>query len=184
MFSKYLIPLFVIVFTSFSVFSQLMYESNNNSNPRQNFTELQDKNEEIKDITDFNFKRRRYANVAFFAELGGAAWNYSLNIEPILESKEKHMFTARLGVGILPSGSSMELNFPLLINFLYGRKNHLDLGIGINFHMDNDGSQIIPVGNIGFRHQHPRGGFIYKFSFNPYFPREDVGGRDEQVFRP
>lgn len=142
-------------------------------------------NYKVGEINDLNWRRRRIANWVVYGEVGGAAWYYSANIENMIESKERHMFTARLGVGAFPEKEAMCISVPGMLNFLFGYKNHIEFGVGANFRMNNDGSQIYPIGDMGFRHQSPRGGLMYRVSFNAHFPMEEVTpGVEDYVFEP
>ncbi|MFH2142545.1 MAG: hypothetical protein ABIJ97_08995, partial [Bacteroidota bacterium] len=138
----------------------------------------------VGEINDLEWRRRRIANWAVYGEFAGAAWYYSVNIENLFESKEMHMFTGRIGIGVLPGESGTEINIPAMLNFLFGYKNHFAFGLGADFKMNNDGSQIYPIGDIGYRHQNPKGGIMYRVSVNVHFPRKEVAGVEDYVFEP
>ncbi len=142
---------------------------------------------ELKDIKDFNFRRRRYANLMTYLEFGaGGGGNgteiYSFyNFEFVLESKSDHMFTGRIAGGIVLIDNEVVLTMPATVNFIIGSLNHFEIGFGVHF---SEKYQLYPVGNIGFRHQPARGGFMYKFGLTPHFPREEITkGVEEPVIK-
>jgi len=145
---------------------------------------------DLRDIKDFNFKRRRYANFMSYLEIGaGGGGNgtefYSFyNFEFMLESKSDHMFTARVGGGpvFIPDEDSqdgkklvMALTVPATLNFVIGHLNHFEIGFGVHY---SEKLSLYPAGNIGFRHQPARGGLMYRISLTPHFPREAAFGDD------
>ncbi len=171
----------LIVICSITGFSQMInlkansdYNNLTNNNPslsNNNFS-LKD----LKDIKDFKFKKRRFANVMMYLECGaGGGGNgtelYSFyNFELVLESKSDHMFTGKIGGGVTVIDEQIVYTIPFSVNFLFGELNHFEIGFGAHY---SEVYGLYPAGNIGFRHQPARGGFMYKFVLTPHFPRED-----------
>ncbi|MFH2096437.1 MAG: hypothetical protein ABIJ16_12075 [Bacteroidota bacterium] len=137
------------------------------------------------DINGMTFRKRRFANYAFYVEAAGAGWYYSINMDFIIESKEKHIFSARIGTSAYPDTVGMQFHSPAMLFFLFGRKNMFETGIGVDFAMTQAGTQLNPVLNIGFRHQPPKGGLVYRFAFTPHFKYvEDPDIGDDYRFFP
>jgi len=57
------------------------------------------------------------------------------------------------------------------INYLYGKKHHLELGVGTNLGLWTDTWRVLnfmPT-RIGYRYQRNNGGFFWKIAFVPHF---------------
>ncbi len=116
------------------------------------------------------FKKHRYSVNTFFLE-GGYLWGYytgirySVNYDIILQSSEKSAFTARIGYGINKATNDStiikdEPFIPIGINILVGRINELEIGAGGYYFKYR--RVIPPYLSIGFRHQEPKGGFMFR----------------------
>jgi len=190
---KTTICIFFILMFSFNVsYSQMMNMSKSSDNNLFNDSYLYSgETPSLSDIKDINFKRRRFANMLMYIEAGaggqgdGTEYHGIINYELILESKRDHMFTGKIGFGYVmvekgflnqSSGEdTRELKYamtiPLMFNFLFGEKNHFELGIGAHY---SDLFDIYLAGSIGFRHQPAKGGIMYKFCVTPHFPKDKL----------
>ena len=181
MFNK-LITLLLLVFTScvYGQMSNYLIQKNEDLYNKQYVPGDQG----IGEVNDFNFHRRRFANIGLYSDFGSAfvnsgssAIHISANMDILVESKEKHMFTIRFGGGTLLNDGAIEPFIPGYLNFLFGYKNMLETSIGTNFYFssnENEGTMLVPGGAIGYRHQHPRGGVVYGILLNLTFPRREI----------
>lgn len=139
---------------------------------------------EYKDIKDFNFRKRRYANFMSYLEIGAGGGGNGLeyysfyNFEFVIESKSDHMFTGRVGGGPVIIDGKVFLTAPVTLNFVIGHLNHFEMGFGAHY---SEKLSLYPVVNLGFRHQPARGGFMYRFCLTPHFPREEAIPGDDPV---
>lgn len=120
------------------------------------------------------FKKRRYGIHTFFLE-GGYFWDYytgtrySVNYDILLQSGEKSAFTVRIGYGINNAVTDSIITkeepfIPIGINILVGRVNQLELGAGGYYFKYR--KIIPPYLSIGFRHQPPKGGFMFRVALD------------------
>ncbi|OFX32330.1 MAG: hypothetical protein A2X08_03870 [Bacteroidetes bacterium GWA2_32_17] len=120
------------------------------------------------------FKKRRFRINTFFLE-GGYFWGYytgtrySINYDILMQSGEKSAFTARIGYGFNNATNDSTIKkdepfFPIGVNILLGRINQLEIGAGGYYFKYR--KIIPPYLSLGFRHQHPKGGFTYRVAFD------------------
>jgi hypothetical protein len=104
----------------------------------------------------------RIAKNTLHLELLGNAGVSSFNYDRILLSKNKFKISGRIGISLdfLENGS-----YPIEFNFLFGKKNNLETGIGYTFivYSIEDIIHDSPfVYSLGYRFQKPNGGFFFK----------------------
>ncbi|GAB4284781.1 MAG: hypothetical protein Kow0068_09960 [Marinilabiliales bacterium] len=138
-------------------------------------------NSGIGEVNGIDFRRRRFANIGVYSDMGLGFVNsglsvpvFSANADILIESKENHMFSIRFGGGVLMNDGNIEPFFPLYLNFLFGYKNMIETSVGGHLYLsshENEGTQVFPAGIIGYRHQHPRGGIIYGLLLYLTFPQ-------------
>lgn len=133
------------------------------------------------------FKKRRLGLHTLFLEGGYFigyynGLRYSVNYDLLLQSSEKSALTLRIGAGLNKATNDSTVNedevfFPFGINLLFGHVNHFELGLG-GYYFEN--RQVLnPYFSIGFRHQKPRGGFMYRIAFDLHLERVyDMQGRN------
>ncbi|MCL2073239.1 MAG: hypothetical protein FWH18_04925 [Marinilabiliaceae bacterium] len=117
----------------------------------------------------------------FFELFGSSLHTYNITYDCSFKMAEKHKIALCMGVhytfahvgyyGISPQ-----------INYLYGKKNHLELGIGYSllyrtpwdynkgefiFGFD-DVKRYVPI-RIGYRYQKEQGGFFWKIAYVPFY---------------
>ena len=111
-----------------------------------------------------------------YAEVGGAAWQYSANIEYSFLYTKNLTFNARAGFGIGTVNSDEKrtcIGIPIGINVFTGQGNHHpELGLNISYVQgrgdEGDPSkEVYLVPSIGYRFQRPQGGFFAKFLWTP-----------------
>ncbi|MCL2073237.1 MAG: hypothetical protein FWH18_04915 [Marinilabiliaceae bacterium] len=121
----------------------------------------------------------------FLEYWGSALYTYNITYDCSFKTAEKHKIALSMGVhytfahvgyyGISPQ-----------INYLYGQKNHLELGIGYSFQYEtpwdhNKGEFIFGFDNllryvpirIGYRLQKEQGGFFWKIAYVPSYRVEE-----------
>ena len=115
-----------------------------------------------------------------YAEGLGSAYWYSIGYDYTLKLKEKHKLSFNFGVNYI-----FEMALVPQISYLYGKKHHLELGVGAAYMMCISdplyytGRWWIPF-RIGYRYQRENGGFYFKiaympgFSFERHYEGEDV----------
>ncbi|PIX36574.1 MAG: hypothetical protein COZ59_00350 [Bacteroidetes bacterium CG_4_8_14_3_um_filter_31_14] len=126
------------------------------------------------------FKKRRFRINTIFLE-GGYFWSYytgtrySINYDILMQSGEKSAFTARIGYGLNNAVKDSLNDFnqepfiPIGINILIGRINELEFGAGGYYFKYR--KIIPPYLSIGFRHQSPRGGFMFRVACDIHLER-------------
>jgi hypothetical protein len=135
------------------------------------------------------FKRQRLGSQTFYLE-GGYFYGYykglrySLNYDGILQADETNALSIRLGVGYSQATNDstvvgQEVFFPVSIHVFFGKKNHFDIGLG-GYYFENR-QVITPMLFIGFRHQNPKGGIMYRIGADIHLERVyDLKGKDLQ----
>jgi len=103
-----------------------------------------------------------------YAEGLGSAYWYSIGYDYTLKLKEKHKLSFNFGVSYF-SGIFLAPQ----ISYLYGKKHHLELGVGTAYLMDiiypeYTGVWWLPF-RIGYRYQRENGGFFFKIAYMPSF---------------
>jgi len=137
-----------------------------------NFTEINN----VENTTNVKprpgFKKRRYGIHTFFLE-GGYFFGYytgnrySINYDILLQANERSAFTFRIGYGMNNAIADSIITkpepiIPIGINVLLGRLNQFELGAGGYYFRYR--KVIPPYLSIGFRHQPPKGGFMYRIA--------------------
>lgn len=142
------------------------------------------------------FSKKRYGTYTVMGE-GGYLWGYykgmryTFNFDCILQSTENSAFSARLGIGYSEAVNDSTVKgsnifFPLSIHILWGIKNSFDMGAGIYYYKNRE--VFTPFLFLGFRHQKPKGGFMYRAGADIHLERvRNMNGKDLQktaVFGP
>lgn len=149
-------------------------------------------------INQDSIKRKNIVQHSLFIEFfGSSASYYNLMYDCSFLLAEKHKIAIAAGIGYLPPLPVLEthpsVNVSLQANYLYGKKHHLEIGVGVafpelyaptNISYSSDGRYevsddwrfstnhlIIPV-RIGYRYQKNRGGLFWKAAFVPYFSEQ------------
>ncbi|WP_316773138.1 hypothetical protein [Pedobacter frigiditerrae] len=124
---------------------------------------------------------------SLYVELGGNTVLYSVNYDRIIPLSTRFKLAPRVGFEYVPrnikNGSTYgNWSFPIEVNLLYAKrsesKNFLEGGFGLslfnivdNYKYNNDRTEIIDTEiktakittlRLGFRHQKPTGGFMYR----------------------
>ena len=117
-------------------------------------------------------------NTIYFEVLGNGGV-YSFNYDRIFFSKKLFKISGRVGASYIPPfvGYSHVFTYPVEINFLYGKKNYLEVGIGytsvFNLYKENIFKvydiYAYPVLRISYRFQKPNGGFFFRTGLILYF---------------
>lgn len=129
------------------------------------------------------------APTAVYLELGGSGLLYSLNVDRRLLP----MVGVRAGIGVVPLflGLSAEdratlTTVPVMAYYLTGSgSSHMEVGAGATFtsaeftwetfgEADESASTFIPTATIGYRHQPPGGGTVFRVSLTPVYIFGDV----------
>ncbi len=113
------------------------------------------------------------ARVAVYAEAGGNARTYSLNLDYRLSERS----AVRAGVSVLDG-----VAVPLMANFLIGEEQHfLEIGLGAVVLSTTDLardfgvaegedvvlSHVVGTGTLGYRYQRPEGGLVFRAGLTP-----------------
>lgn len=117
----------------------------------------------------------------FLEVFGSAGFYYNITYDYSFALAEKHKIALAAGVGCI---AFEDLNFgapsvstSMQVNYLYGKKHHLELGTGITFpdlfYIEENIRMYfyhfnIPI-RIGYRYQRNDGGFFWKIAFTPYY---------------
>lgn len=188
LFSKFII-LYLIIST-FTLcdndsFAQLIYRD---SSPFPGLTLNPSRESVNSPVPRRGFKKRRYGRYTFDVEAGyfygyyeGLRW--SVNYDMMAQSSENNALTIRLGYGVNKATNDStykgdESFVPIGINILIGRKNTFEVGGGIYYYLDR--KKPIPYFSLGFRHQNPKGGFMYRVAFDLNFERS-YDSRDKEI---
>ena len=116
---------------------------------------------------------------AAYIELAGNGIIYSVNYDRVIPLSNQFKLAPRVGIALLPTSKNSDysnLILPIEINPLWAKnkesKNHFEFGVGLNLvtvkiQFVNDPSETIylakvTTGRLGFRHQKPTGGFMYR----------------------
>ena len=137
-------------------------------------------------IDTLKAEKEQIGQHTIYAEgLGNAYW-YNIGYDYTLKLKEKHKLSFNFGV-------SYSFLFALApeISYLYGKKHHLELGVGATYWMsiynpiDYTGFWDIPF-RIGYRYQRENGGFFFKIAYMPVFTIQENfdGENDFRGFTP
>jgi hypothetical protein len=113
-----------------------------------------------------------------YVELLGNAGIYSINYDRIILEEKRLKISGSIGISYIPPSIRYNHTFiyPAEINFLYGRKNYLELSIGYSLLLNLYKEDIFmvydiysyPVLRIGYRFQKPNGGFFFRTGFLLY----------------
>lgn len=111
--------------------------------------------------------------------LGNAGF-YSIGYDYTLKLHERHKLSFKCGLGYIPEYNKSDKRFmfeafqlPIApeISYLYGKKHHLELGVGVTCmpgfdspvqFIHNDGWRWSVPFRIGYRYQKENGGFFFK----------------------
>lgn len=116
---------------------------------------------------------------------------YSVNFDGILQSSENNALTIRFGIGYSEATNDStvvgsDIFFPIGIHLLFGIENTFDIGAGIYYYKNRQ--NFTPFIFLGFRHQNPRGGFMYRIGADIHLEHVyDLKGNELQktaVFGP
>lgn len=106
------------------------------------------------------------SNRVVYAELLGNALAYSLNFEQrvVVNSQD---FGIRIGAGYIPSSGESILMIPMQLNYLWGKKHALEIGMGatLQFRGGNE-REIRPSSAFMYRYSSNRG-FVFRTGFAP-----------------
>ena len=92
------------------------------------------------------------------------AQRYSINYDLVAQTSENTALTLRIGYEKIKMNEGTDRNqIPFYVNFLIGRKNHLETSAGAFYDLTHN--KINPTFSMGFRHHNPKGGFFYKVNF-------------------
>ncbi len=135
------------------------------------------------------FKKRRYGRHTFFVEGGYFAGyytgkRYSINYDILAQASESNALTIRIGYGRNEATNDStylggEKFIPLGINILIGRKNQFEVALGGYYYTVR--KILTPYLSLGFRHQNPKGGFMYRLALDMHLERVlDTRGNEIQ----
>jgi hypothetical protein len=126
---------------------------------------------------------------SIYFEAGGSGGIYSLNYDAIFFIKQRFKASVRVGFSVYPEKflwGYPEAVFPVMIQALYGEKNHIELGAGLSITLDkdrlnDDKTEISNVGyySLGYRFQKPNGGFMFGIIFGmiPFYKPFEIEPR-------
>ena len=125
-------------------------------------------------IDTLKAEKEQIGQHTIYAEgLGNAYWGwYSIGYDYTLKLKPKHKLSFNFGINsyfVIPI-----LTLAPQISYLYGKKHHLELGVGATYWMNISnpvyytGMWYIPF-RIGYRYQRENGGFFFKIAYMPGF---------------
>ena len=164
----------MLLLTSLNLFSQQSNHEFHLSSPFQ----LNSDNDDVNGVDQLNFKRRRFAGNTFYAELGGFGTYYTINYELTLQSMDRRVMNLRIGGGMysdVENGTkASKVSLPALLYMGFGEANMLEIGVGVTYRIFIQ-NEIIPSASLGFRHQKPFGGFMYRIAFTPTIETDDSG---------
>jgi hypothetical protein len=115
------------------------------------------------------FRKQRFGFNTFFVEGGFVygyytAQRYSLNYDLVAQTADNTALTLRIGFEKIKMNEGTDRNqIPFYVNFLMGRKNHLEISAGAFYDLTHN--KINPTFSTGFRHHNPKGGFFYRVNF-------------------
>lgn len=128
-------------------------------------------------------------NNSVYLELGGNGGLYSVNYDRMIRLSNQFRFAPRIGISWLGKD---RFNLPLETNLLWaknkGAKNFAEVGVGATFiqnadnfikdfhiKLPNENEKINTtafITRVGYRHQKPNGGIMYRGAFNLIFNKE------------
>lgn len=112
------------------------------------------------------FRKQRFGYNTFFVEGGFVygyyeAQRYSLNYDLVAQTSDNTALTLRIGYEKLKMNEGTDRNqIPFYVNFLLGRKNHLEMSGGIFYDLTHN--KVNPTFSTGFRRHNPKGGFFFR----------------------
>jgi hypothetical protein len=134
---------------------------------------------------------------AVYAELGGSAGIWSLNYDLMALNINNFKVGARVGFGFLREGypgTTIDMHIPITANFMYAfkEKHHAEFGIGTQIASYQIRSvqtatdtgfvrKKEALGNmtLGYRFQSPKGGFMFRAFYSPFFYQDGIYFRYE-----
>jgi hypothetical protein len=120
------------------------------------------------------------AKNTIFVEVLGNGGLYSINFDRILAQKKNIKVTARIGASFVPNTESNgKWSLPVEFNFLCGKKNHWEFGIGFgyghglnnvitNYYNENlliSSTLFGTIKILNYRCQKPEGGIFFQIGF-------------------
>jgi hypothetical protein len=118
-----------------------------------------------------------------YLELLGNGGIYSFNYDRIILTKKLFKISGSIGISYIPPSVRYNHTFtyPAEINFLYGKRNYLELGIGYTLVFNLYKEDIFkiydiysyPVLRISYRLQKPNGGFFFTTGLLFYFAKNE-----------
>ncbi len=181
--AKILIFIFVLLLINNRIDAQLSFSNTGNEPISLNYSS--NDNELTKPRP--GFKKRRLGIHTPFVECGYffgyyTGIRYSVNYDLLVQSGDRNALSARIGIGINKATNDStvkgdEYFYPLGINLLLGNINDLELGFGAYYFADR--KALNPYFSLGFRHQKPKGGFMYRIAFDIHLERVyDLNGKN------
>jgi len=147
-------------------------------------------------------KQQRGLHTIYAEALGNAIF-YSIGYDYTLKSQEIHKLSFKFGFGYVPiDWENIRLKFNIFhlpispeISYLYGKKHHLELGVGVTYIANFDfyrggffGSNhdwTIPF-RMGYRYQKDNGGFFLKAAATPFIwfmNHQDTEDSDPELWK-
>ena len=121
-----------------------------------------------------------------YAELLGSAWAYyNIGYERIVLARGKDKVAAALGAQFLPENGTRDSDIFSLspqVNYLHGRLNHLEVGMGAVLNPAELDKNVILVPRLGYRYQRPDGGVSFKAAFTPIINGVTLFGGTYPIF--
>jgi hypothetical protein len=132
-----------------------------------------------------------------YIELAGSAGIWSLNYDLVALNINNFKVGARLGFGFMTEGypgTTLDVHVPLTVNFMYAfkEKHHIELGVGTQIASYEIRSvktatdagfvrKTEALGNmtLGYRFQNPKGGFMFRVFYSPFFYQDGIYFRYE-----
>ena len=122
-------------------------------------------------------------NTIYFEFLGNGGL-YSLNYDRIIYIHEKIKISAKTGISYTPPlfySYSHVFKYPTSLNFIYGKKNAVEIGIGYTPVFSLYKKDIFKVYqyysstmvNVGYRYQKKAGGFFFKTGLTLYLTKSN-----------
>ena len=130
-----------------------------------------------------NEKKQSGQHSVYMEFFGNAGLWYSIGYDYMLNLKEKHKLSFNCGFQYFPyTDYNLVLEESVFtlspqINYLYGKKHHLELGVGITYDLviryrnsvDKTATGWSVPFRIGYRYQKEDGGFFFKIAYIPAY---------------
>lgn len=118
-------------------------------------------------FTSYTFAQDIAASQRFiYAELLGNALAYSINFEQGFLVRQQN-FGVRLGAGYIPSSGASIVMIPIQVNYVWGKKQALEIGMGATLQVrGGNESEIRPSSTLMYRYV-SNGGFLFRAGIAP-----------------